>query len=299
MAENLASQESQPLPTVPAYPSNPVPLTFPASRSLPMMAPPASSQAFPDAHDFGITDSTFLANTGPSYIFYGLAPALSPTPQTQDMTTANKHVYLDKIDAYVRLLHGRNGYPLWKPKPGSYLPPQYRQEGVRIGDVGILTESGDFDYFFNVCLPADHAVNDGRVPQDFKQLDIDENNVQHELLQPAHVFLSNPAHFTCNSIPGDPRIPRVQPDFGAGLSVISTESCGSLLILPEGGHKTNHMQVLKFQKYAVDYVNSWLNHVNDADGYFAREVEGLYLVTGCDKARAWGIASFMMQIPRK
>lgn len=84
----------------------------------------------------------------------------------------------------------------------------------------------------------------------------------------------------------------MQPDFGAGLSVISTESCGSLLILPEGGQKTNHMQVLKFQKYAVDCVNSWLNHVNDADGYFAREVEGLYLVTGCDKARAWGIASF-------
>ncbi|KIK62478.1 hypothetical protein GYMLUDRAFT_116705, partial [Collybiopsis luxurians FD-317 M1] len=68
------------------------------------------------------------------------------------------------------LLPRKRGYPLWDPKPDEYLPEEYRREGVRIGDVGFLNESGGFDYLFNACLPAEHPVNAGRVPYDFEQL---------------------------------------------------------------------------------------------------------------------------------
>ncbi|KAI6033311.1 hypothetical protein EDC04DRAFT_2706380 [Pisolithus marmoratus] len=34
----------------------------------------------------------------------------------------------------------RHGYPLWIPEPKEQLPPEYCNEGHRIGDVGVVTE---------------------------------------------------------------------------------------------------------------------------------------------------------------
>lgn len=50
------------------------------------------------------------------------------------------------------------GYPLWSPKP-SELPVEHRENGVRIGDVGFLTDTGSFLYFFNICVPRDDPSN--------------------------------------------------------------------------------------------------------------------------------------------
>ena len=51
-------------------------------------------------------------------------------------------------------------------------PTEYRRNGVSIGDVGILNPtSGDFTFLFNIFLPADHEINEGRVPNGFVPLD--------------------------------------------------------------------------------------------------------------------------------
>jgi len=70
------------------------------------------------------------------------------------------------------LLGERRGYPLWIPQANTYLHKTYRSRGVSIGDVGILTPSGAFDYLFNICVPADNPINPGQdlVPDGFEPI---------------------------------------------------------------------------------------------------------------------------------
>ncbi|KAI6033309.1 hypothetical protein EDC04DRAFT_2897945 [Pisolithus marmoratus] len=43
--------------------------------------------------------------------------------------------------------------------------------GHRIGDVGVVTEDGGFDVFFNICLPPTHPLHSTYgVPEEFKQI---------------------------------------------------------------------------------------------------------------------------------
>ncbi|KAF9069896.1 hypothetical protein BDP27DRAFT_1179781, partial [Rhodocollybia butyracea] len=60
---------------------------------------------------------------------------------------------------------------------------------------------------------------------------------------------------------------------------------------PEGGSKIDHHKYNKIFNYAAKCARTWYSHVN---GPLARGASNgaLYLVTGCDKARAWGVASF-------
>ncbi|KAE9396979.1 hypothetical protein BT96DRAFT_798736, partial [Gymnopus androsaceus JB14] len=60
-----------------------------------------------------------------------------------------------------QLMTEKRGYPLWRPQDHDpRLPDIYKQNGVHIGDVGILNEFGGFDYLFNACHPADHPLNE-------------------------------------------------------------------------------------------------------------------------------------------
>jgi len=53
-------------------------------------------------------------------------------------------------EAYRLLLLEKLGYPLWYPDLDENLPATYREHGIRIGDVGIITGAGQFDFKFNV-----------------------------------------------------------------------------------------------------------------------------------------------------
>jgi len=57
---------------------------------------------------------------------------------------------------------------MWIPGPNMNLPIEYRRNGIRIGDVGIVYRSQGFTFLFNIFLAADHPVNKRRVPNDFK-----------------------------------------------------------------------------------------------------------------------------------
>jgi hypothetical protein len=71
---------------------------------------------------------------------------------------------------YHQLLTKKRGSPLWVPGPGTQLPVEYRRQGISIGDVGIITSTGEFDFLFNLFHPADHPINGGFVPQTFSPL---------------------------------------------------------------------------------------------------------------------------------
>ena len=47
------------------------------------------------------------------------------------------------------LVH-KAGYPLYMPTPPEGLPPSHRENGIRVGDVGVITANGAFHFLFNV-----------------------------------------------------------------------------------------------------------------------------------------------------
>lgn len=63
------------------------------------------------------------------------------------------------------------GSPLWLPAVGRQLSIEHRRKGISIGDVGLITFSGSFDFLFNILLPAEHPIHSGRVPERFIPLD--------------------------------------------------------------------------------------------------------------------------------
>jgi hypothetical protein len=73
---------------------------------------------------------------------------------------------------YKSLISKGRGSPLWIPGPSMLLPTDYRRNGISIGDVGIIYQLGVFDFLFNVFLPSDHCINEGRVPKTFNPLDL-------------------------------------------------------------------------------------------------------------------------------
>ncbi|KAJ3793000.1 hypothetical protein GGU11DRAFT_442229 [Lentinula aff. detonsa] len=205
-------------------------------------------------------------------------------------------------DVYARmLLLRKKGYPLWKPKSeNSRLPEAYRREGVHIGDVGILTDSGGFDYLFNVCHESGHELNLGRVPEGFKPIsnlkydDTEDDPKEHGMgchvsSDPSQIYGERIQTVNIHRDSLD-RLPGVPEEVGEGLSYRSTTSRGALLILPEGGKSVNHFSRAKFEKYAAEFAASWFTHIEA----LGREIpnESIYLVTGFDKARAWGVAAF-------
>lgn len=50
------------------------------------------------------------------------------------------------------------------------LPVEYQKRGIGIGDVGIITDYGAFDYLFNIRLPQNHPINPEDIPEDFYPL---------------------------------------------------------------------------------------------------------------------------------
>jgi hypothetical protein len=80
--------------------------------------------------------------------------------------------------AYSRLLLSKkHGFPLWGPELESGSSKEHQKTGVTIGDLGFITSDGAFSFFFNVCLPGDHPINDDRVLPVFEPFELDLRDV--------------------------------------------------------------------------------------------------------------------------
>jgi len=87
----------------------------------------------------------------------------------------------------------KHGFPLWIPQPNEELSPSYRQQGVSIGDVGIFTPDGGFDFLFNVCLPAGHPSNPEALPEGFVPLELKPTDVRKFPAHSSHSHLASPS----------------------------------------------------------------------------------------------------------
>ena len=74
-------------------------------------------------------------------------------------------------EIYERLLRRKGrGFALYIPQPNRRLPIAYRRVGIRIGDVGVITPDGGFNFLFNICVPHDDPANPPNLPQGFSPL---------------------------------------------------------------------------------------------------------------------------------
>ncbi|KIJ96263.1 hypothetical protein K443DRAFT_635714 [Laccaria amethystina LaAM-08-1] len=173
-----------------------------------------------------------------------------------------RHMYLKK-----------HGFPLWIPQPNMRLSRSYRRQGVSIGDVGIFTSDGGFDFLFKVCLPAGHPNNPNELPEGFSFLVLNTSDVCEFRAHSSHSHMSSTsvqkqeATFECSG------------------------SDGAVLTMPQGAYHEDLKNISRFRDYALTHAESWYQY---ATGPRGREVGNgkLHMVTGCDKTTSWGIATY-------
>ena len=91
-----------------------------------------------------------------------------------------RHMYLKK-----------RGFPLWIPQSNLRLSCSYRRRGVSIGDVGIFTAGGGFDFLFNICLPAGHPSNPDELPEGFCPLQLKPADVCEFRAYSSHSYIAS------------------------------------------------------------------------------------------------------------
>jgi len=103
----------------------------------------------------------------------GASPESTVGVSTSTKRSQTKLVMKSSNEIYEHhLFHERRGFPLWIPEPNKRSPLAYRQEGITIGDVGIITPAGAFIFLFNICVPSDNPINPRLLPEGFSPIDI-------------------------------------------------------------------------------------------------------------------------------
>ncbi|KAK7436206.1 MAPK-activated protein kinase Srk1 [Stygiomarasmius scandens] len=218
--------------------------------------------------------------------------------KSSDASASLYHAFAPQ-DLYPRMMFPRRkGYAMWYPEPDEGAPPEYRKTGVQIGDLVLITGLGGLGYLFNICLPADHPVNAGRVPEDFKPLKY-QLRIQKSTQDPGSFIPSSDSGILAEHINNGDKTwlsAKVPEEFGEGMVFNSNVPEGALLILPEGGSTVDLYNQGKFYDYANNHALAWYKYVNGVLGYEA-DNGSLYLVTGCDKSRCWGVSAFSTDNP--
>ncbi|KAJ7227488.1 hypothetical protein GGX14DRAFT_315144, partial [Mycena pura] len=176
------------------------------------------------------------------------------------------------------------GFPLYFPAPQTNLPQEYQRRGVAVGDVGRVAPEGFFDFIFNVYLPADHSINANGVPRDFSPLQCYEAKDLLRLDYAPGDHVSTPSVREHESATG--YFP------GGDFLFNCSGSMGAVLALPHGAHVEKLANLENLRRYAAKNAYSWYEYVNGPDRGRGLENGTLCVVTGWEKSRSWGIASF-------
>ncbi|KAL0568802.1 SCF ubiquitin ligase complex subunit cdc4, partial [Marasmius crinis-equi] len=198
-----------------------------------------------------------------------------------------------------------HGYPLWIPEPNNALSTQYKETGVRIGDVGVLADDGGFDFIFNVCCAADDPVNQFGVPLGFQPLSWDPGSKREtpKIFRPQHPIASKGAKQRGIAVEGLVSLPymlysalhgfkliRTLSIFpiggGGGIKIEFSEGKGAVIMPPNGADRADCLDFAVFREYAQKHATSWYEYIN---GTLGREVDNgaLYFITGIDKTDCW------------
>ncbi|KAJ7261156.1 hypothetical protein C8J57DRAFT_1337226 [Mycena rebaudengoi] len=195
---------------------------------------------------------------------------------------------------YSRLLLPKgHGYPLFCPQPSDDLPEEYRRAGASIGDVGVVTGDGYFDYIFNICAPENSEMNWLGVPDSFRPIQLRTGAIFHA--RKHHRPGCDISNKTIKKRRLDVELAAEDNVFvpvgaGAVVEVAASSQEISMLLLPLGASRRNLRSLKEFEDYALNNAHHWYSFVN---GKLRRKVENgsLYLVTGVDKTTSWSVAA--------
>ncbi|KAJ6562016.1 hypothetical protein B0H19DRAFT_91533 [Mycena capillaripes] len=233
-----------------------------------------SPNMFPNAAGFEIVGGTFVS--GNMHIHHpnpGPGPTSSLPLNTMDDTFSESEIYCNQ------LLRRKRGFPLYVPGPQQNLPADYQNKGVAIGDVGRVTPDGIFDFFFNIYLPADHPVNDNDVPENFYPLPPYSSKDVFYLNYDAGTYVSTSSVEKLYFDPNNDFVFSCGPPEGA------------VLALPHGAHAEKLENLETVREHVATHAEKWYKYINSTRGRGLAN-GSLYLVTGWEKAKSWGMASF-------
>ena len=178
------------------------------------------------------------------------------------------------------------------------LPIPYRAQGVRVGDVGIFTENGGYDFLFNVCVPRDDPINPRMLPENFIPISppVDPIDIRKfaEFSPGSYLASSSVAESRTN----ESSYVLVYSNFLnllinvlSSLIFESSASEGAILTMPEGAYSEDLSNSLRLRQYIATHAEDWYKFVNGPRGREAQNGD-LHVVVGCDKTTSWGMATF-------
>ncbi|ESK87781.1 hypothetical protein Moror_15371 [Moniliophthora roreri MCA 2997] len=211
---------------------------------------------------------------------------------------------LDDSERYARLfMMEQRGYPLWSPAPNSSLPIEYIRKGVQIGDLGVITEDGMFDFLCNITLKAEDPIHTRHgVPRGFVPLECPLDIVWDKRFHSNRHHLCSPKYESWkDSIIVSELDMRESPRYREAIEFTSADRIteGAILVLPEGCSRIDLKDKQPFLDHAIENALSWFEYADSRGRTRAGKTSTLYLTTGCDKATAWGVASFIKHSDRQ
>ncbi|KAJ7430167.1 hypothetical protein FB451DRAFT_1574988, partial [Mycena latifolia] len=256
-----------------------LPVNIITSNSLTAGATP-NKHFFQNAAGFDVVGGQFvLGDVHNHCTATGPQPSTSLPLNTLDETFSESEIYCSQM------LRQKRGFPLYEPAPQINFPAAYQRHGVSIGDVGTVTPEGIFDFFFNIFLPREHAINANDTPEDFSPMSpYDSKDVVHLHYDPGKHVSTSTVRRLNRDAPYD--------GFPGGDFVFNCDGPqGAILALPYGADLQKLRNVENMRTYATKHAASWYKYINGPRGRGLANGE-LYLVTGSEKAQSWGMASY-------
>ncbi|KAJ7198882.1 hypothetical protein C8J57DRAFT_1416639 [Mycena rebaudengoi] len=191
-----------------------------------------------------------------------------------------------------RLMTSRKyGIPQYTPEPSENLPLAYQHIGVSIGDVGVWTDDS-FDPIFNMCQPSNSAINSHGVPANFNNFDLHTRDIsKRQYHSPGTIITSGKlTSMALNAEASSTVTPFCPMTVGGSITYeVQSKEC-AILVLPEGASRERLLAVRAFRAYVEKHGPQWYTFAQDR----VPPQGSLFVVTGCDKATSWAIATVSM-----
>ncbi|KAK0434521.1 uncharacterized protein EV420DRAFT_1282531, partial [Desarmillaria tabescens] len=193
----------------------------------------------------------------------------------------------------LQLIRNGHGQPFWYPEPDTSVEEEYTRTGVCPGDVGILNDSGGFDFLFNIFRPAGHPRHGNNVPPDFEPLTMPNPDAPGPVRRTEgclpHVVVSR--HLCSSEKSGKASVKASSLAAEGTYQYSTSQDHAATLSLPISATRYDFMNIAKVKQYIYQNWESWYDYATNPDhrGLLMPE-KSLYVVTGCDKTKEWTTA---------